>query len=432
MSVHAVATKLRLGAVLVGAMVAATACGGSPGGSAASPSSPPPANTAASSGAVSRTPSPGSASPSASVPTSGAPRPTGQAAGCVDRTLAGMSLAQRVGQLFMVGVNSSGISQSQLNLLRAQHIGSIQLMGHTSSGSAAVRAGVNRARSAAQTAGGTRVGLLVATDQEGGQVQTLNGAGFNVIPNAVAQGRLPASTLQQRAATWGRQLRSAGVDVDLAPVADIVPSALTRVNQPIGVLSREYGNTSATVARQTSAFVRGLGQAGVFATLKHYPTLGQVRGNTDFSAGVDDTVTPRGGDYLIPYRSGIGAGARFVLVSTATYTRIDPHHQAVFSSILLRDVLRGTLGFRGIVISDDLGKAVAVQSVPPGQRAVGFLGAGGDMVLTDQPTAASVGAMTSAVQARARQDRTFRSGVDASVRRVLDAKLAAGQLFCSG
>ncbi|MDI5966211.1 glycoside hydrolase family 3 N-terminal domain-containing protein [Streptantibioticus silvisoli] len=342
-----------------------------------------------------------------------------------------MTERQRVGQLFMASVNASGASKAQLTILRRYAVGSVMLMGHTDIGVDAVRKVTDRVQSLAPTVAGSRVGLLVSTDQEGGQVQVLNGPGFSAIPAATTQGRWPSAQLQQRAAQWGRQLKSAGVGVDLAPVADIVPRDLTSVNQPIGRLDREYGNDASTAARQSTAVVKGFDEAGIYATLKHYPSLGQVRGNTDFSANVTDDVTTRDGTFLVPYRSGIDAGARFVMASTATYTRIDPGHQAVFSPTLLKTVLRGTLGFQGIVISDDLGKAVSVKSKPPGDRAVGFLQSGGDLVLNDAPS--TVAAMASAVLSKASGDAGFRAGVDASVKRVLAAKLDAGGLSgCQG
>jgi beta-N-acetylhexosaminidase len=339
-----------------------------------------------------------------------------------------MTEKQRVGQLFMSAVTASGATASELDVLRRNDVGAVFLMGHTDSGVQHVRSVTDRVQQLAPTVGGVRVGLLVSTDQEGGQVQVLNGPGFSRIPTAVTQGTWSSARLQQEAHEWGRQLRAAGVTLNLAPVADVVPRNLISVNAPIGQLSREYGNDPATVARQSSAVVRGLGQAGVYATLKHFPTLGQVRGNTDFSAGVTDTVTTRNGGYQTPYRSGIDAGARFVMASLATYSRIDPNHQSVFSSILLRDVLRNELGFKGVVISDDLGRAAAVSAVPAGQRAVNFIAAGGNMPLTVDPS--TVNAMASAVLARAERDAAFRAQVDDSVHRILDAKLGVGLLSC--
>ncbi len=417
-----VAMKLRVGAVLAGVVVGAAACG-SGGGTA----SPPPSRPPSSAGSQVPTTNPPPTLPP-SHGTTGAPTSTGQARGCVDRIMAGMTDRQRVGQLIMAGVSASGVSRSQLDILRRDHVGSVILMGHTDAGTRAVRGVSDRVQSVAPSIGGARVGMLVSTDQEGGQVQVLNGPGFSSIPSAVTQGQWPTGRLQSAAADWGGQLRAAGVTVDLAPVVDVVPPSLTSVNEPIGKLMREYGNDPQTVARQSSAVVRGLGQAGVLSTLKHFPTLGQVRGNTDFSANVTDDGTPRDGSNLIPYRSGIAAGAQFVLASLATYPRIDPGHQAAFSSVLLRDVLRGTLGFRGVVISDDLGKAVAVRATPPGERAVDFLSAGGDMVLTVESS--TVDAMTNAILAKLPKDAKFRSDVGASVHRVLNAKVNAGVLSC--
>jgi beta-N-acetylhexosaminidase len=387
-----------------------------------------------------RTPQP-SASPALGGPSSSGPsqraasRPASSPAAhatrradCVDRAMAGLSDSQRVGQLLMTRVSASGMSRAEWAALRDNSVGSVILMGPTTAGVGGVRAVTERVRSAAVSAGGSTVGLLTAVDQEGGLVQVLKGPGFSVMPDAVAQGRWPASLLEARAAAWGRQLRAAGVTVDLAPVADVVPDEVGSRNKPIGALSREYGSSPATVSRQIGAFVRGLTSAGVAATVKHFPGLGAVRGNTDFSAGVIDDVTARGGPALAPFRDGTRAGARFTMVSLATYTRIDPARPAVFSPVVLRAMLRGDLGFDGVIVSDDLGDAAAVRSVPPGRRAVRFLAAGGDMVLTVDP--ATVGPMTSAVLSRMRYDAGFRRGVGASVRRVLIAKRDAGLLRC--
>ncbi|MHA6757714.1 glycoside hydrolase family 3 N-terminal domain-containing protein [Streptacidiphilus sp. PAMC 29251] len=399
--------KLSLVALLLGVATTATGCGA---------------------GHASRPPSSRSSAPpthTASDAQTSAPTPVNP---CVGRALAGMTAPQRVGQLFMSMVGSDGPTPSQLGVLRRDQVGSVILMGHDDIGPAAVHAVTGKVQATAPTVAGVRVGLLVSVDQEGGQVQVLNGPGFPAMPSATAQGRWSTALVQQRAAQWGRVLKQAGVNLDLAPVADVVPADQTSVNQPIGRLDREFGSTPAAVAQGSSAFVRGMQQAGVLSTLKHFPSLGHVRGNTDFAANVSDDVTGPSGDFVLPYRSGIQAGAQFVMASLATYTRIDPAHPAVFSSTLLHGVLRGTLGFQGVVISDDLGNAVSVRSVPVGQRATAFLAAGGDLVLTVDPS--TVDAMTSAVLARVAHDPAFRAGVDASVRRVLTAKLAAGLLSC--
>jgi beta-N-acetylhexosaminidase len=116
------------------------------------------------------------------------------------------------------------------------------------------------------------------------------------------------------------------------------------------------------------------------------------------------------------------------MVALATYTRIDPHHLAVFSPVVMRTMLRGRMHFGGVIISDDLGAAQAVASVPPGGRAVQFIAAGGDLVTSKYVGPAE--AMARAVLARARASRAFQGKVDAAAAHVLAAKQRFGLLPC--
>ncbi len=189
--------------------------------------------------------------------------------------------------------------------------------------------------------------------------------------------------------------------LDLAPVTDTVPSpAAAATNPPIGVLRREYGYDTATVASHATAFAQGLSDAGVSATTKHFPGLGRVTANPDTSSGVTDRTTVRGDAYVQPFRAVVDGGAGFLMMSTAYYAKIDPTHPAAFSSAIVTGMVRGDLGFTGVVVSDDLGNARQVAPFSPGTRAVSFLRAGGDLVLTVNP--AVLPAMDDAVLAEAR------------------------------
>lgn len=340
--------------------------------------------------------------------------------------LAAMTEAQRVGQLFMVGGAATGVSAATVGAVQTYHVGSVILTGRSSAGTAAVRAVTDGLQSLATPAATGGVPLLISADQEGGYVQTLSGPGFSTMPTALAQGSWPATQLTAAARAWGGQLAAAGVNLDLAPVMDTVPPSMVATNQPIGRYQREYGNDPDTVATKGTAVLDGLHGGGVASAVKHFPGLGRVVGNTDTTAGVVDSVTTRGDAYLAPFAAGISAGASFVMVSLATYSRIDPARPAVFSPTVIQTMLRGDLRFRGVVISDDLGNAAAVQSVPPGDRAVGFLAAGGDLVLTVDPTL--IPTMVGAVLARAQTDPAFAAAVNASTLRVLIAKQQAGLL----
>lgn len=347
---------------------------------------------------------------------------------CPARVYAGMTEAQRVGQLFIVGI--AGDPNSVIApAVATYHFGSLLFASTNTAGVPAVLAMSQAVQSMATVRATARTGFFIGTNQEGGEVQQLQGPGFATIPSAVEQGQLPPATLQKLAAYWGRELKAAGVNLDLAPVLDVVPTATQEQNQPIGVLDREYGHEPGTVTVHGVAFIQGMRQAGIATTAKHFPGLGRVVGNTDFSSGVVDTITTPNDPYLSTYQAAIDVGVPFVMVSLATYTRIDPYHLAAFSSRVMRTILRQQMHFRGVIISDDLGAAAAVAAVAPPTRAIDFLTAGGDMITSASLPAAEV--MATEVLRRADANAGFRSDVESADMRILTAKESSGLLPCS-
>ncbi len=338
-----------------------------------------------------------------------------------------MTEAQRVGQLFLVGIAGAPAAEVA-QAVSAYHFGSLLFQGTSMAGIAADRQVTQAIQSLASSAATTRVRFFIAANQEGGQVQELQGPGFPAIPSALAQGQLSGAELEQQAAAWGRELRSAGVNLDLAPVMDVVPAATASQNAPVGALQREFGYTPKTTGTHGVAFIRGMKQAGVATTAKHFPGLGQVVGNTDFISGVVDTVTGPKSSYLKSFQAAIKAGVPLVMVAEATYTRIDPHHLAVFSSRVIRGLLRQQMHFRGVVVSDDLGAAAAVADLSPATRGIDFLAAGGDLITSQSLPAAE--AMDQAIVTRAAADAAFRSTVKSAVMRILDAKQAYHLMPC--
>lgn len=351
------------------------------------------------------------------------------ASSCEATVFGRMTEAQRVGQLFLVGLANDQVDASAVRAIRAYHFGSV-VFGTNSTGGLAAAQRVSRSVQAlvsAQNTGDVR--FFVAANQEGGQVQALRGASFSAIPPAVRQGLLSHSVLEQDAAVWARQLRAAGVNLNLAPVMDVVPPGTEQQNQPIGVLQREYGQDPSTVAAHGAAFIRAMGGTGIATTAKHFPGLGRVRGNTDFSSNVVDNVTTANDPFLQSFQAAINAGVPLVMIALATYTRIDPARLAVFSSRVMQGMLRQQMRFQGVIISDDLGVSAAVASIPPATRALDFLAAGGDLITVESLAAADT--MASAVLAGARSDPAFGHEVNTAVMHVLAAKQAYGLLPCS-
>jgi beta-N-acetylhexosaminidase len=327
----------------------------------------------------------------------------------------------RVGQLLMVDCPSTAVSSTTVSAIHTYHVGSVILDGTST-------LGISQQRSittALQARVPAHTKLFISTDQEGGLVRRMRGPGFASIPTALVQGGWSASTLQSRATTWAGQLRSAGINVDLAPVLDTVPAGDTN-NPPIGELDREYGHYPSVVTPHGLALARGLAAAGVIATVKHFPGLGRVTANTDTTRGVTDSTTTSTDSYLRPFAAAIQAGVPFVMMSTAIYTRIDPSAPAAFSPRIVTGLLRDTLGFHGVVISDDLGAAPQISGYSVGSRAWRFIDAGGDIVLTVNATQAAP--MTGAILSRMHTNATFKKKVYAAALRVLTAKQAHGLL----
>jgi beta-N-acetylhexosaminidase len=271
------------------------------------------------------------------------------------------------------------------------------------------------------------VETLLAVDQEGGLVQRLKGPGFDLIPAAIDQAAYDNRTLAAKANRWGRQLKRAGIDGDLAPVADVVPQAARSRNQPIGQLGREYGSDPQRVGAKVRAFISGMNDADVATAVKHFPGLGLVEGNTDFESDVVDGVTRRHDRLLAGFASGVEAGADMVMVSSATYRKIDANRRAAFSPVVLRTMIRGDLHFSGVIISDDLA-AQAMRDLSPGTRLVRFLRAGGDVAIIGDSSIAKRAANALVEQARA--DPSLAKLVTASATRVLKLKGRRGLASC--
>jgi beta-N-acetylhexosaminidase len=371
-------------------------------------------------------PGSGASSPAVGTPTATSTGAVNASPTCAQRTLSGMSLSKQVGQLFVAGVSSTSPTPEELAAIRHRHLGGVILTGHNDIGVAATRAVTRELQAQATAATTNGVKLWVSADQEGGLVQSLKGPGFSTIPTALTQGTWTRATLESRAQRWGSQLIAAGVNLDLAPVADTVPQRLGTANAPIGYYDREYGHHPKVVARHVTAFIDGLRSAGVQATAKHFPGLGRVRRNTDTSAGVTDSTTTRHDPYLLPFQRAVADHVPVVMVSLATYTRIDPGHLAAFSPVVM-DMLRHDLGFSGVVISDSM-TAAAVENVPAGARAVRFIRAGGTVALSvDTPTTTS---MAAAVLAHAESSAHFRATVRSDALIVLKEKHRIGLLSC--
>ncbi|MBU9111821.1 glycoside hydrolase family 3 N-terminal domain-containing protein [Bifidobacterium ruminantium] len=341
--------------------------------------------------------------------------PHGKAVRAVDA----MTLDERIGQLVMAPLPAGSDPSTLRDLIVDQHVGSVLIIGNWNSGTT----GVSAATSELQSYAPSNNRLLMTTDQEGGSVQHLSGNGFDTMPSATDQGTMDTAQLRQSAATWGAQLKSAGINVDLAPVVGTVTVDRSS-NAPIGALNRDFGLDAAGNAKHAKAFIEGMSDSGVGSAVKHYPGLGSVTGNTDFTAsGILDTTTTLDGPEISAFNSTLEASPSMVMMSLATYQAIDPDNPAVFSSTLVTGYLRGKIGFQGVVTSDSL-SATALSGVQPSDLGVRLVEAGGDLACIG--ASSYVQPVLDGLNAKAAGDATFARKVQQSAIRVMTLKYEMG------
>lgn len=276
-----------------------------------------------------------------------------------------------VSQLFVVGIPGPEVDAATRDFLTEHPPGGIILFRRN------VRSAAQLRRLTAALHGfGAGVPPLVAIDHEGGRVDRLPRP-FTHFPPAAVVGRAGVRAAEAVGRAMGRELRSAGFDLDFAPVLDVCTNPRNRV---IG--DRAFATVPVTAARLAIAFARGLQAEGVLACGKHFPGHGSTTGDSHF-------VLPRvrhsrrtlAAVDLVPFVRWIRAGFPALMTAHVVYPALDPRRPATLSPRIVRDLLRRRLGFRGVLFSDDMDMQAAAGRHPPGRLAVRALEAGCDMLL---------------------------------------------------
>ncbi len=294
--------------------------------------------------------------------------------------LGGMTMEQKVGQLFFAGCPASGAADK----IAQYHLGGVLLFTpdfKNSTGAWLSAEDFSAKLETYQTAAAydTGIPLLIGSDEEGGTV-TRASRNPNLFPSV---SRAPQQLYREGGlgavlndtAQKSYLLRQLGINVNFAPVCDV------SMDRNDFIYARSLGRNAA----ETEAYVKGVVQvmndAGIGCVLKHFPGYGN---NADTHTGAALDKRPlesfRECDFL-PFRGGIEMGAPFVLVSHNTVVCMDPERPASLSPAV-HDVLRGELGFDGVILTDDLAMDAVTAYAGSGDAAVQALLAGNDMLVT--------------------------------------------------
>ena len=269
---------------------------------------------------------------------------------------ASVTEARQLGPHFMVGYSSF----PEVARLAGQGlIGGIYVTRHNIRGRSvdALRAEIASLQDTRRAAG--LPPLIVATDQEGGIVGHLSPP-LTKVPALATLAGLAPDDQQARAEEFGRihgrELARLGVNLNLAPVLDLKPpQRRNRLDFHTLIGQRAIATDPAVVSTIATAYVRGLEESGVGATLKHFPGIGRVRTDTHhFSADLNTPVTELEATDWLPFREVLSQSHSALMVGHVTLTAVDPDHAASHSKRVVDGIIRDAWKYQGIVMTDDL------------------------------------------------------------------------------
>jgi beta-N-acetylhexosaminidase len=284
-----------------------------------------------------------------------------------------VSLEAMVGRQLVVGLPGPDATDEDLRHLRDIHAGGLMLYRRN------FETPERFLRFIARLEEGLGRRLLITTDHEGGRIIMLN-RGVTIFPDNLAAGAAGDEAMVGRQGLIeGRELRRLGVDVSFGPCLDVLTE---RYSPNIGI--RSYGKDPALVGRLGAARIRGLQAAGVSACAKHFPGKGHAPVDAHLGLPVIDSDW---GDmharHLPPFLAAIEAGSDCIMTSHPLYPNLDPAPAmpATFSRLIVEDYLRGQVGYRGVIVSDDLEMGAIGALCPIGEAAVRTAAAGHDLLL---------------------------------------------------
>lgn len=267
---------------------------------------------------------------------------------------------QMLGQMIVSSYAGNTPPQALLDRVRAGEVGGVILFSeNTAGGEASTRAQIAELQAAASAGG--KPPLLIMTDQEGGEVRRLAWAP----PFLAAADMRSAEVAAAEGAATGAALRAVGVNLDLAPVSDVVHVADSFLG------TRSFGDEPLAVSERACAFASGLASAGVGYTLKHFPGLGRALGDTDNEpVTINASAQELRADYETYVRCASNPNG-IVMVSNATYPALTGNSTpAVMSPEIYKTELGQIVGYNGVTISDALGAGALAHEADPAERAI--------------------------------------------------------------
>lgn len=343
----------------------------------------------------------------------------------VEAKLSQMTTEEKVAQLFVVtpeqltdGVEVTTSGTTLQEAMNERPVGGIIY----DAGNITDVAGTYAMTSGANAYSEARIGLPLFTmlDEEGGEVERVAGNvdGITSLPSMAEVGATGDTAYAQQIGTlMGQYLSLFGFNVDLAPVADVYTNPENTV-----VKTRSFGTDPTLVSNMALSFADGLESQGVLATYKHFPGHGATAGDThEGYAYTDKTLEELAASELVPFAAAIADGANFIMVGHICLPNVTGDNTpASMSAVITTGLLRNTMGYDGIIITDALDMGAITEQYTSGEAAVNALLAGADLLLMPEDFDEAYTTVLSMVES----GQIPVERIDASVRRILQVKMS--------
>ena len=332
----------------------------------------------------------------------------------VDERPQPLSLDLAVGQMMAASFGGPTITDGLRHLILDEKVGTVLVFGDNFTDAASL-ARLTADLQALGRQAGLPAPLLVTLDEEGGRVMRVTD-GVAPLPSEQALGGRGPQGVHDAVAATAVGLHRLGVQLDLAPVADL------RTNPADAVIGdRSFGGDPAVVGPLVAAAVGGLHDGGVAATLKHFPGLGGAAGDPHAAMPSDgESLNQWAATQARSFQAGIDAGADAVMTTAVVVPGLDPTGTpALFSRAVVTGLLRDRLHFQGVIVTDGLGMGGITMLYSLPDATVAAVRAGNDLVLLNSADAAYQASAIEAVKQQVRSGTISSDQVQASAARVI-------------
>lgn len=329
----------------------------------------------------------------------------------VDKTVESMSQTEKLGQMVMIGIQGTKVDDDSLYMLNQYHMGGVILFDRNMESPEQVK----QLTSDLQAQSNEKVPLFIGIDEEGGDVVRM----AEKLTPAPSQKEIGATGDIEQAKTWAiktaKSLKDMGINVNFAPVADVGSND-----------KRSYSTDANTVIDFVRAATKGYQQENIIYSLKHFPGIGKGKVDSHIdSSSIDVAKEVLMTEDILPFKTIIDESDPndyFILVSHLKYLALDEEYPASLSSKIMTDLLRNKLGYKGIIITDDMEMGAVANHNDFRSIGVNAVKAGADIVLVcheyKHQQEVYLGLLDAVNSGEISQER-----IDESVKRIIKVKL---------